>query len=318
MKTRLKQMGVRDILDNTFSILRENFWSFQGVIFKAFLPSLVIFLLGAIIVAIYLIIVGSISQIPFSDQRFWSELFHSSLISTILVILLLVIIIAAWIIALIIGSIYYVYGNLQIFKAGLHLEKINSKQAFAGIKDKRVRIFLIQFLILAIFYLIAIPGMIISIIVNFISPLAGNLISFGNNILQLIISFFFYLTLPVAIFENQDVIKSISRAFKLMSKKRWRIFWTLLLVYLLGYALGMIIMGLISIPIIIAIMAKQIIIYALAVLFGVAGLLVFNILLSYYYGPMAAIYYDLMIRKEGYDIQLQLSTPETPETGLTI
>ena len=45
MKNRLYPMGPGAILDNTFFILRDRFWKFQGVIFLSYLPVIIISLL---------------------------------------------------------------------------------------------------------------------------------------------------------------------------------------------------------------------------------------------------------------------------------
>jgi hypothetical protein len=165
----------------------------------------------------------------------------------------------------------------------------------------------VQFIIGILLFVIALPGAIISIIVKLQAPIMGTIISFSNDFLRIIISFFFCMALPVTVFEDFDVMKSISRGFKLMAKHRWRIFGTLLLVYLLGYALGIIILGLIAIPIVGAVFLKNIAAYIAAGIFCIGGLFILIQLCAYFFGPLTAIYYDLIIRKEGYDISMQLA-----------
>jgi MFS family permease len=220
---------------------------------------------------------------------------------------LLLIIVIAFIIALIIGGIYFTYSNFKIFKNGLHDQKTTSKEAFQGIKGNRVRIFLVQFIIGILLFVVAIPGVIISIIVKLQAPFMSTIISLANDFLRIIVSFFFCMALPVTVFEDSDVMKSINRGFQLMAKHRWRVFWTLLLAYLLGYALGILILGLIAIPIVLAFVFKNIVAYIGAGFFCIGGLFIFSLLFSYCFGPLTAIYYDLIIRKEGYDISLQLA-----------
>ena len=118
-------------------------------------------------------------------------------------------------------------------------------------------------------------------------------------------------------FEKTDVLGSMSRGLKLMNNHRWRIFWLLLLVYLLGYLIGFIVLGILAVPIVLAMMFKNIITYILVGILCLVGLFILIFLGSYFFGPLTAIYYDLIIRKEGYDIQIQLaddgkSTPSQP------
>ena len=307
MKNHLKPMGVRDILDSTFTIMRENFWSLQGIFFKAFFPSLIILFAGIIGAVVYLALLGTHTDIPITNPLFWSEAGHGSTSVIILGIVGLLLVALAFIVAAVIGDIYYTYGVLKIFKNGLHDQKTSSKEAFRGVKGNRARIFWVQFVVGLLLYIVILPGVVISVNVNLLSPLTGTFISYANNFLQLVIAFFFCMTSPVVVYENLKVMKSIGRGIKLLSHHRWRIFWTLLLVYLLGYALGLILLGFIAIPIVVAAMLKNMIAYIIAAIFGIGASFLLVLLVAYFYGPLAAIYYDLIIRKEGYDISVQLA-----------
>jgi hypothetical protein len=308
MKNHLKPMGIRDILDSTFTILRENFWTFLAVFVKAFLPAFFILLLGVIATIVYFVVVGIHTHIPITNPLFWSEIGNGSFTAIILGIILLILVIIAFVIALCIGGIYFTYGNFKIFTNGLHEQKTSPKEAFQGIKGNRLRMFLVQLIVTLLLYIITIPGFIGSLIASVHGSTLGSIIfPYINLFLQLLVGFFFCMALPVTVFEKLDVVKSINRGFQLMARHRWRIFWTLLLVYILGYVLGFIILGISAIPIIVAALTKNIIISICAGVFCIGGLFILILLSGYFFGPLTAIYYDLIIRKEGYDITMQLA-----------
>jgi hypothetical protein len=308
MKNHLKPMGIRDVLDSTFTILRENFWSFPMVFIKSFFPAFLVLLAGLVAGVGYLLTLSYRTRIPIGNSMFWSELGHSSITVIILGIILVILVIIAFIIAICVGGIYFTYGNFLIFKNGLHDQKTSSKEVFKEIKGNRGRIFLVQFIVGLLLYVVSIPGFIGSLIASIHGWFVGNIIiSYANSFLQILVGFFFCLALPVVVFEKMDVLGSIGRGLKLMSGHRWRIFWTLLLVYLLAGLIYGVVLVILVIPIVFAILLKNIIAYIIVGIFGLGGLFVLIFLGSYFFGPLTAIYYDLIIRKEGYDIQLQLT-----------
>ena len=318
MTTRLKAMGIRDVLDNTFSIMREHFWTFQGVIFWSFLPSMLILLLGVLSLGAYVFIMQAKLNIPITEGLFWTEIFQSSFVSTVSLIIFGVVLIIGFLITTIIGSVYFTYGTTKVYQAGLHEEKCTVRDLFKTIKGKRLRIFVAQFLLSIFLWLVSLPGSVLSTVISYVAPGAGMAFSFLNVIIQLVVGFLFCLTPIVACLEDhQDPVKVISRAFQLLSGHRWRIFGTMLLVYLLSYALFAVVFGIVMIPVAVAIVLKNLIAIAIAGIFLIIALFVLNVLLSYGFGPFTAIYYDLLIRKEGYDLTLQLHEIES-DHGLKV
>ena len=73
MNHRLRPMGVREIFDLPFFILRERFWSFQGILFWTFLPAAGIFFLMLLIAAITIWRLAP-AGVPWNQELFWSLL----------------------------------------------------------------------------------------------------------------------------------------------------------------------------------------------------------------------------------------------------
>jgi hypothetical protein len=312
MQNRLKPMTAKDIIDVTFSITRERFWTLQGIIFFSFLPATIIALIG-------LVYLGGMIYAHFSslrvDPNLWSEIFSGFGFLHILVLIGLLILL---VIALLVGAMFNTHANIRVFKYGLHQEQCTVKEAFRGIKTKWLWYFLAGILISVGLGVIIIP---LSIITGLVS-VSGSVIlpiicQAINTILQLGVQFLICLTPVIIAIEDTDAVKAIGRAFTLLSRHRWRVFGTLVLTYLLAYALSGVMIGILAIPLGLAIAYRQLIFIVLTLFCGLGALLMFNIMISFYFGPLTAIYYDLIIRKEGYDLQLQLNDEVTLNTVAT-
>lgn len=286
MKTRLKPMGIGTILDNTFSILRERFWAFQGANILAMLPFFIILAVIGVII---------ITTIGLTNLRNIDEMMNHLGISIVFIMFLGL----AACLAYLMGTIYLSYGNIKLFRSGMHNEKCSLKEVFQGIRGKRWRCFLINLLI----FLMGLPFMILYYSMLATHQFLATLIYYAAI---LTVQFLFCLAVVVLFIENHGVIKTLGRAFGLPAKYRWRILGTLLLVYLLLFLMIMIFYSFLVIGIGVAIGLRNIVAYAGAGLLGIIGLLVLNSAISFLYGPLVGIYYDLLIRKEGYDIQQQL------------
>ncbi|HEX3075021.1 MAG TPA: hypothetical protein VHP30_15515, partial [Ignavibacteriales bacterium] len=307
MRSLLRPMGIREILDSTFTIMRERFWTFQGVIFLAFLPATLFFLMiGGLIAAIIYKISFSQGLSSLSDHRIWSELLSASGIITLIFLLLLG---ALFIIAAIAGSIFFQHGTINLFKHGLHGEKCKVREAFNGLKKKWLWYFLYYILIQIAMMIITVPFSIGSATISFLNlPLLNFGIQILIMLLQMTVMFFFCLTPVIIAVEDVDIIKALIRSFQLPAKHRLRMLGTLIALYLLMIGFYAIIIGLL-IPSIAMISNMVNLFTILFLVFSILlVLLVISGMIPFVYGPVTAIYYDFVIRKEGYDIQLQMES----------
>lgn len=297
MENRLQPMGVREIMDYTFSILKEYFWSFQGLIFWAFLPLVIgmIGLGGLLIGAMATVLVGQAVM-----GRDLTDFFNSFLSNAGPLALFVVVIPLIILVLVMVCLIYLNYGMVKLFVAGLHREKCGARQCFTGIKGKRLRIF--WFLTFSIGFGLLLGG----VSTFFKEPLYYLWAQVIANVLVSGIGFLFSLIIPVLVVEDQGVLNSLRRAFKLLKGQRWRALGILSLVYLLGYVLYLVILALIMGPLVLAIYLRNIILFLAAGLLCLAGILIFNAMIAYFYGPITLLYFDLRIRKEGYDLEQDL------------
>src|SRR5690554_2802354 len=134
MGKRLKPMGVAGILDNTFFILRDKFWQFQGVIFLSYLPAVIFGILAAVL--LLPVVLGGIELLDTDSVEQMDQLFSGLLSSFGLYFFIVG---GGFIVALILGSIYMAYGSIRLFSKGLHAEECRVREAFKGINGKRLR-----------------------------------------------------------------------------------------------------------------------------------------------------------------------------------
>lgn len=316
MKSFLKPMGVRDTLDCTFSILRERFWTFQGVIFYSFLPALVFFLIALVFVAV-IVINTFFSTMPlnWTDSRFWSEVGQNIGIPGVILLVFLGIL---WFLSTMVGGFFFMHGSINVFIHGMHGWKITWRESFKGLKKKWLWYFVYFILSYIASMIISLPNMVFSFVAIFAKSIVIQIVSqIVTTILQIILRFLICLTPIVIAAEDIDAIKAFVRAFNLPAGYRWRMLGKLILVYLMVYALILVMFGIIAIPIVIAVTIPHLITLIIAVLIGLCSLLIISVFMPFLYGPLVAIYYDLIIRKEGYDLALQLNqNPNNPDTNL--
>jgi hypothetical protein len=318
MNTHLRPMGIREILDYSFFAIRERFWTFQGVIYLAYMPSLILILLIALIFGIAFFLAAPAGAI--TDEFFWSQL--SERLGGFLPVLLLLLIPLSilFVISLILGSFWFAYGAMRIFDAWFHQTPLTVKDALRGAGSRLPNFFLFMLLIMPVACVIALPSFFLQMVLTLVdqSGILANIYSFIFNVA---LGYCVCLIWVIIIKENPDIFTAISRNFKLLFRKN--LFWRNVGVYaafqLIIQILVMITIFLLIFPIVSVVMVMvgtpnlpvyPLVIILAALLLISAGCLVLNILIPFYMGPLSFLYFDLIIRTEGYDIQQNLAERE--------
>lgn len=301
MRNRLYPMGPGAILDNTFFILRDRFWKFQGVIFLSYLPAIII---GLLIFILFLPTLMSAMNI-FAAPELGEEAitwFLSSMGIYFGVLFL------ALIVAFIIGSIYMAGGVVKLFSTGLQGEECGVRQALSIVKGRRWRF-------IGVFFSLMLLGVVVQLLLGFvfnnILPIGDGWSGLLSNLVGTVLTFLFSLSMVVLFLEDKKVFGTLRRAFTLMAGHRWRLAGTYLLVILLAYVIMLVLYLLAVFPVALFIILgtryEMIAFYIIGGVLGLASILLFNIFFVYQYGPLTCIYYDLLIRKEGYDLSRRLA-----------
>lgn len=308
-------MGPGAILDNTFFILRDRFWKFQGVIYLSYLPAIIIGLLIFIPLITTLISAGNIFALPGMEERVFSRVasYFESMGAYIVILFL------AFFIAILIGTIHMTGGAVKLFATGLQGEECGVREALAVVKGKRWRFIGVW---LSLFLLGLAVQIVLQLAFRYVFVRGEGLLPLLSNLISVVLGFLFCLTSVVLFLEDTRVFATLRRAFTLMAGHRWRVAGTYLLVGLMAYAIMAIIYILAIVPVAIFVALgfhlKLVVFYVIAGVLLLASFLLLNIFFVYMHGPLTCIYYDLLIRKEGYDLSRRMAgqTPASPAPGI--
>lgn len=327
MRQLLKPMDLRDILDNSFSILRERFWTFQGVIFYSFLPAFVCILLALIIILAVSLTIIPASNIDWNNFNF--ELYFTQLSQKLGFVGFLALILLGFLfmVTSFVGSILYVHGSIRLFQAGFLGEQCTAKEAFKGVLSKLRGVWIFLYFIFAFLLQMVVSFSTISInffftflIAMIVNPALAILIQIIYYVLNFGLNFavnsFFFLIPIIIIIEDANIIKAITRSFSLPAKHRWRVIGAFIFSNLIIFAISMILLFLI---ITIGLLGyallntyNNLLIYVIGIIFVFILLfLCLSIIAPFNFGPLTAIYYDLVIRKEGFDLMYTFNNQST-------
>lgn len=127
----------------------------------------------------------------------------------------------------------------------------------------------------------------------------------------IILAVAFILTIPVVVIENQPPVDAMTRSWRLTKEGRWRIFMVVIIVSILGYivssifqAPGLIMAG-ISIfrdPSNVSVMSR--------IVTQIGSFFALCLVTPLYMIALSLLYYDQRVRKEGFDLQLMVSSLE--------
>jgi hypothetical protein len=109
------------------------------------------------------------------------------------------------------------------------------------------------------------------------------------------------MTLPAVVFERKGPFSAMGRAWELTGDNFWRVFATLLLVSLLVFVISFAVQGVLEAALFAVDDSSEFVVATISTLAQVIGIALTYPLLA---AVFAVIYYDLRVRKEGFDLQL--------------
>jgi|CZCB01.1.fsa_nt_gi hypothetical protein len=316
MQTHLRPMGIGEIFDRCFYILRTNFGTLVKLHGIAFLPVYILLALALVGAVIF----------QKANPFFFQKIANPESLSPGLALLVIGLFLLFIFFALLVMAVIYVniYGIYRIFDAGVRGEKITWRQALKGWPLGALFLF-IAGIILAIAggtvgFAAGIPIMALKMVNNVL----GELVQFAFN---MIISVFTVLAMPIVVLERKDPVTPVWRSICLTVKNFWRALGVILLSTLLYMCLYVLITVLFLLPFF-WIMGMSGVTFdnpeALLNMLLTPGMLAFGlglfvtilllsfILFHFNLGIQVIMLYDFKIRSEGYD----LLPPE--EVGITV
>jgi Membrane domain of glycerophosphoryl diester phosphodiesterase len=106
---------------------------------------------------------------------------------------------------------------------------------------------------------------------------------------------------PAVVFERAGPFRAVGRSWKLMRDNWWRVFGTLLVIFLIAFVVNFALTAVLGV---VAAGSDTISELAFALLATIITLLTYMLTYPLWAAVMTVIYYDLRVRNEGFDLQL--------------
>lgn len=308
----LRPLGLGELLDRTFTLYRNNFFLFCGIMA---IPESVIALAGAVFTLMVrrtVLPFVTAPQNPPPDPRQvlanFGATFGTALIFDLVYLLIYIAAVSATTFA--VASVYL--GKTSTIRDAYR--KIRGR--IGALLGLFVLILIIIFAIAMVFgIVIALTAAIAGAAFSFISPVVSVLVTLvvvlGLLVLAGWLLMRFTLSLPVLLLENRGIVESMARSGTLTQGHRGRVFVGIVVIFAIALAINTAITAPAAIGMLFVAAKGSFLptwlVAAQALSSGIAGTLT-GPLLSI---ALALVYYDVRIRKEAFDLEVMLA-PATP------
>jgi Membrane domain of glycerophosphoryl diester phosphodiesterase len=303
----LKPLSLSELLDRTFTLYRNRFWLFCGIMV---IPEIAIMICSLIVVVAFPIKMVSIaqsSQDPFAVFRTFQDRIVPSF---------LLIIAQLFFQAFALGAVTVAVSELYLGRA------VSIRGAYRMIRGKIfgligliILLFLISFVFLVgVFVAVGLVGGIASVALTQISPIlsviAILLLALGGFVLAAWLLMRFAVSIPVFLLEQHGAVESMTRSGVLTRGNRGRILGAVLVMYIVSF----VVQSLFVLPF--SILAFTYAVKGLLPVWIQAGQSVAAAIAGTVAGPLfmitiALIYYDVRIRKEAFDLESMMTALNT-------
>jgi hypothetical protein len=313
----LRPLGLGELLDRTFTLYRNNFFLFCGIMA---IPETVIAFAGAVFTMMVrhtIFPLMAAPQNPLPDPRQvlanFTSTFGTALIFDVVYALIYIAAVSATTFA--VASVYL--GNTSTIREAYR--KIRGR--IGALLGFFALIIVIGFAIAVVFAIVmaitvAIAGAALSGISPILSAFVAIIAVFGTFALAIWLLMRFSLSLPVLLLENRGPVESMARSGTLTQGHRGRVFLGIIVIFLIALAITTAITAPSAVGVLLITVKGSFLptwlVIAQALSSGIAGTLT-GPLLSI---ALALVYYDVRIRKEAFDLELMLA-PATAVTATT-
>ncbi len=287
----LRPLGIGDVLDRVFAIYRSR-------AIGLFVLGLILFValvIAWIVLGVVFAFVGRATFVRLSEQPTNDPV--ALLANPAFLELmggLFIFVIVGWLISLLVGAVFT--GAIIDAAAAAHLGQERSlSQSFVVGFQSSLRIFFAG-------VLVTIAVILIGVVFNVASAFVSNgivlfLIFCVYFFVQVYVQASWFVSPVIATIERHGPVSSLRRSWQLSSGFRWRIVGLVLLLvvlFLVLFVLVVFLIGLIA-------TANQ---SAGAIALFIAAFAAVPLWMPLFFGTMTVLYYDLRVRKEGFDLQL--------------
>jgi Membrane domain of glycerophosphoryl diester phosphodiesterase len=307
----LKPMSLSELLDRTFTLYRNRFWLFCGIMV---IPEIAIMICSLIVVVgfpIHVLPIAQSSQDPFAIFR----TMQSRIVPSFLLIIA-----QLFFQALALGAVTVAVSELYLGRA------VTIRGAYRMIRGKIfgligliILLFLIAFVFLVgIFVAVGLVGGLASVALTAISPILSVIVillmAAGGFVLAAWLLMRFAVSIPVFLLEQQGAVESMARSGVLTRGNRGRILGAVLVMYIVSF----VVQSLFVMPF--AILAFLYAAKGLLPTWIQAGQSVTAAIAGTVAGPLfmitiALIYYDVRIRKEAFDLESMMNALNVSTTA---
>jgi MFS family permease len=310
----LKPMSLSELLDRTFTLYRNRFWLFCGLML---MPQIAIMICSLIVVVGFPIRIVPVTADPTNQFAFLQSI-QARIAPTILLLFA----------QILFGAI--ALGAVTITVSELYLGRaVSIRDAYRAIRGRVsgllglvILLFLINVVFLfAVILAAVLVGGIAAAVLNSISPfltvafilllVLAALVLVGWVVMR------FAVSIPVFLLEKQGAVDSMTRSGVLTRGHRWRIFGAVVVMYIVVSVVQFLFVMPFSILTFVY-AAKGLLPMWIQVGQAVAGAIAGTVAGPLFMITLALIYYDVRIRKEGFDLESMMNAlkPST-ETGGT-
>ncbi len=299
----LKPMSLSELLDRTFTLYRNRFWLFCGLMV---MPQIAIMVCSLIVVVgfpVHVVPITANSQDPFAVFRsmqarivpgfllIFAQLFFQAF--------------ALGAVTMAVSEVYL--GRVASIRAAYKM--IRGK--VLGLVGLIILLFLIAIVfVFGVFIAVALAGGLISVALSVISPILAGivvlLIALGGFVVAAWLLMRYAVSIPVFLLEGGGVVDSMTRSSTLTHGHRWRIFAAAVVMYIVVFVIQALFVMPFSILTFISVLKGVLPLWiqiGQSVTAALAGIVAGPLFMI----TIALIYYDVRIRKEGFDLESMMN-----------
>jgi Membrane domain of glycerophosphoryl diester phosphodiesterase len=300
--SELKPMSLSELLDRTFTLYRNRFWLFCGLMVMPQVAIMVCSLIVVIGFPVHILPIAN-SQDPFAVLRSLQ-----ARIAPGFLLLFAQLFFQAFALGAVTMTVSEVYlGHAISIRAAYKM--IRSK--VFGLIGLILLLFLISIVfIFGVFIVVGLGGGLVSVALSSISPILGGIVILlmvlGGFVLAAWLLMRYAVSIPVFLLEGAGVVDSMTRSSTLTHGHRWRILGACVVMYIVVLVMQVLFVMPFSILTFMAV-AKGMLPLWIQIGQQVAAALAGTVAGPLFMITIALIYYDVRIRKEGFDLEAMMN-----------
>jgi len=299
----LKPMSLSELLDRTFTLYRNRFWLFCGLMV---MPQIAVMLCSLVVVVgfpVRVVGIAATSQDPFAALRSME-----ARIVPVFVLLFVQLFFQAFALGAVTMAVSEVYlGRVASIRAAYKM----IRGRIFGLIGLILLLFLIAIVfVFGVFIAVGLAGGLVTLALSAISPILAAIVillfALGGFVVAAWLLMRYAVSIPVFLLEGEGVVDSMTRSSTLTHGHRWRILGASVVMYIVVFVIQALFVMPFTILTFISV-AKGVLPLWLQVGQSVAAAIAGIVAGPLFMITIALIYYDVRIRKEGFDLESMMN-----------